>query len=58
MIFCSARIIQLRRSGGHRVDALADERASYEFAVGGLVSSCVMLLTTIVLSQVLTNTPR
>lgn len=58
MTFCSARIIQLRRSGGHEVDALPDERASYDFSVGGLVSSCVMLLAIVVLSQVVTNTPR
>ncbi len=58
VIFCSARIIQLRRSGGHRADALANERAGYEFWVGGLVSSCVLLLAIIVLSQMVTNTRR
>jgi hypothetical protein len=50
-LFCIARIIQLRRSGGHKPDAPPSDRESYGFWLGGLVSSSTLLLALVVLSQ-------
>ena len=48
---CVMRIIQLRHCGGHKPDALTEERANYGFWVGGLISSCTLLIFLVVLSQ-------
>jgi hypothetical protein len=49
--FCVIRVVQLRLGGAHKPDALPDDRESYGFALGGSVSSFVLLLVIIVLSQ-------
>ena len=51
-LFCIMRIVQLRRSGAQKADAPEDDRESYGFAVGGLISSTVLLLALVVLTQV------
>ncbi len=51
---CIVRVIQLRRSGIHRADALIIDREDYEFYVGSLTSSSVLLGLLVVWSQLLT----
>jgi hypothetical protein len=46
--FCLARLIQLRVSGAYR----SEERDSYGFALGGSISSGLVLLAILVLTQV------
>ena len=50
-LFCTIRIVQLRRSGGHKAGALADEQADYGFWVGGSISSCTLFVVLLVLTQ-------
>ena len=50
-LFCIIRIFQLRRGGAHRADAMPYDRESYGFALGGLISSLILLLVLVVLSQ-------
>jgi hypothetical protein len=49
--FCVIRVVQLRLAGAHNPDALPDDRENYGFALGGSVSSFVLLLAIVVLSQ-------
>lgn len=49
--FCLIRVIQLWRTGGNRPDAPDYDQESYGFALGGFISSAVLLLVMIVLSQ-------
>jgi hypothetical protein len=51
-LFCAIRFVQLRIGGGHRPDAMLYERESYSFALGGLVSSMILFLVMVVLTQV------
>lgn len=51
-LFCAIRVIQLRRGGGHRTDALPSDRESYGFSLGGLISSSGLLVAFIVLTQI------
>jgi hypothetical protein len=51
-LFSAARIMSLRGSGAQEPDALAGDRASYEFSLGALLCSCTVLLALLVLSQV------
>ena len=50
-MFCTIRAVQLRLRGAQKPDALPFERESYGFALGGSVSSFVLLLAIVVLSQ-------
>jgi hypothetical protein len=50
-LFCTLRAIQLRFGGAHQPGALSCDRESYGFALGGSVSSFVLLSTLVVLSQ-------
>jgi hypothetical protein len=51
-LFCVIRIIQLLRAGGHKADAPQHDRDSYGFALGGLISSLVLLALLVVYTQV------
>ncbi len=50
-LFCTIRAIQLRFGGAHHPSALLYDRESYGFALGGSVSSFVLLIAIVVLSQ-------
>ena len=50
-MFCAIRAIQLRLRGAQKPDALPVDRESYGFALGGSVSSFLLLLAIVVLSQ-------
>ena len=50
-MFCTARAIQLRLRGAQKPDALSFDRESYRFALGGSLSSLVLVLAIVVLSQ-------
>jgi len=50
-LFCTVRIVQLRRSGAHKAGSIATDRESYGFALGGLISSSVLLVALVVLTQ-------
>ena len=50
-LFCIFRAVQLRLAGSHKPGALPCDRESYAFALGGLVSSFVLLGAIVVLSQ-------
>jgi hypothetical protein len=50
-LFCTIRAIQLRMGGAHQPDALSYDRETYGFALGGSVSSVVLLSAIVVLSQ-------
>lgn len=50
-LFCTVRAIQLRLGGAHKPDALACDRDSYGFALGGAVSSLVLVSAIVALSQ-------
>ncbi len=52
---CIARVIQLRRSGVHREDALIIDREDYGFYFGSLTSSSVLLCGLVVWSQLLSG---
>ena len=49
--FCTIRAIQLRLRGSQKANAPSFDRESYGFALGGCVSSFVLLLAIIALSQ-------
>lgn len=49
--YCVIRLFQLRLAGGHKPEAPLDERESYGFALGGAISSAVLLAAMVVLSQ-------
>ena len=50
-LFCTIRAIQLRFGGAHQSDAQSYDRESYGFALGGSLSSFVLLSAIVVLSQ-------
>jgi len=50
-LFCTIRAIQLGFGGARHPDALSCDRESYGFALGGSVSSLVLLIAIVVLSQ-------
>jgi hypothetical protein len=50
-LFCVIRVIQLRRSGGHKTSAPQYDRESYGFALGGSISSTALLAVLVVLTQ-------
>lgn len=50
-MFCAVRTIQLRLRGAQKPDAPSFDRESYGFAIGGSVSSLLLLLAIVVLSQ-------
>jgi uncharacterized membrane protein YhaH (DUF805 family) len=50
-LFCVIRLIQLRRTGGHKPDAPEYDQESYGFALGGSISAFALLLVMVVLSQ-------
>jgi hypothetical protein len=50
-LFCVIRVIQLRRDGSYKPDAPPYDRDSYEFALGGSISSSALLLAVVALSQ-------
>ena len=50
-MFCTIRAIQLRLRGAQQPDAASFDRESYWFALGGSVSSFMLLLAIVVLSQ-------
>ena len=50
-MFCTIRAIQLHLRGAQRPDAPSFDRESYGFALGGSVSSFMLLLAIVVLSQ-------
>lgn len=49
---CAVRLAQLRIEGANRAEALECDRASYGFALGGLVASAFALCVIVVLTQV------
>jgi hypothetical protein len=49
--FCFIRIIQLRRIAANPAAATQYDRDSYGFALGGAISSAVLLLALVVLTQ-------
>jgi len=50
-MFCIIRAMQLRLRGAQKPDAPSFDRESYGFALGGSVSSFMLLLAIVVLSQ-------
>lgn len=42
--FCAIRLVQIVRGGGHKRSAPEWDRESYGFALGGLISSCVVFI--------------
>src|SRR3954466_15825062 len=50
-MFCTIRAIQLRLRGAQKPDAPSYDRESYGFALGGSVSSVILLLVIVALSQ-------
>jgi hypothetical protein len=50
-LFCLIRLFQLRRAGAHKPDAPPYDRESYGFALGGSISSFVLLAVAVVFSQ-------
>jgi hypothetical protein len=50
--FCGIRVIQLRRCAGRHREIVASDRESYGFSLGGLISSCALLLVVVVATQV------
>jgi len=50
-LFCCVRLIQLTREHAYRLGALTSDRASFGFALGGLVSSSLLLTVMVILSQ-------
>jgi hypothetical protein len=57
-LFCVARFLQLRVGGAHKADAPVFDRESYGFALGGWMSSAVLLVAVVVVSQVITDVRR
>lgn len=57
-VVCVIRVVQLRRSGGHKTDAVTPDREQYGFYLGSLVSSCTLLFGLVVWSQLLGRIPR
>jgi hypothetical protein len=51
-LFCVIQVVRLRLRGGHKLDAAADEREEYGFALGGALSSITFLAAIVVLTQV------
>lgn len=51
-LFCIIRLVQLLRCGAYRKTAVEYDRASLGFAIGGLLSSCLLFLLLIVWSQI------
>jgi hypothetical protein len=51
-LFCVIRLVQLWRCGAPRKTAVESDRESFGFALGGLLSSCVLCFLLIVWSQV------
>ncbi len=51
-LFCGIRLVQLTHSCGYRADAPEWDRQSFGFALGGILSSCFLLLLLVVYSQV------
>ena len=50
-MFCTIRAIQLRLRGAQKPEAPSYDRESYGFALGGSVSSFILLLAIVALSQ-------
>lgn len=51
-LYCSIQLVQLRIRGGNKRDAQSYDRESYGFALGGSISSVVLLAAVVVLTQV------
>lgn len=51
-LFCAIRTVQLRLRGGHCPDAEVWQREGYGFALGGCVSSLVLLAAAVIMTQV------
>jgi hypothetical protein len=50
-LFCVVRVVQLRLRGAHSPAAQPFEREDYEFAAGGSISSIVLLVVMVILTQ-------
>jgi hypothetical protein len=56
-LFCGVRLLQSVHSGGHRSGAPVWERETFGFALGGLISSCALLLLLVAASQLVGMRP-
>ena len=50
-LFCVMRIVQLRMAGAHTSGAESWDRKDYAFALGGLLSSLILLAAVVVITQ-------